>query len=704
MNIRQQRVWLWVQILCLIFLAGLLLRSGVVPGWRTLNTDFPNYYLVARLLHEGYSLDRIYDWVWLQRIKDHWGLDQPLVGFAGLTPLSALPVLPIAGLAALTAKRIWLLANLLFLWGTVEALHDVTSLGRRRIWLLSLLAVIPLRASFLFGQMHILVLFLLVLAYFFRHRKQGVACGIFVALAGALKVYPILFAFYFAWRRQWREALSVVGASAVLLGVSYLCFGSHVMHIYLTQILPRSMQGEVIDPYSPHTASAAAFLHRLFLVEPDLNPLPVWNQPLLYSIFYPLWQAALLFPMFLSIRTRSDQDTEKMEWAAFLVLLLVLSPVPSSYHFVVLILPAVLAGDVFVKRKQCGRLGIMIALYFLICSLTISPPMSAGFSFRMVLAFSRLWIGLLLWLFLVFCLWEKNGFEESRKAVAWRALQLAALLGAFWIAGFAGYQHHFAHRDEDIRARLPFPTHPLLASGAHPRANGLIATVMARAGYQIADQQGQAVWPDTADQLSSAATAHSSLVALEVADKNGSHIVLRGGSDLEIPNAESPALSADGLSLAFIREEKGRGSLWLASSSGGSSDASNAALVGEPYDVRDAAFTPSGSVVFTARIDDRTSIYQVAPGGKPTVLVGGEEEVEAVDASPDGRQLVFRKLLRNRWQLVTVDIASHHERQLTFGDCNAFAPAWMNDTTVVYATDCGRGLGLTALASMDVGR
>ena len=32
------------------------------------------------------------------------------------------------------------------------------------------------------------------------------------------------------------------------------------------------------------------------------------------------------------------------------------------------------------------------------------------------------------------------------------------------------------------------------------------------------------------------------------------------------------------------------------------------------------------------------------------------------------------------------------------------APAWLNETKIVYATDCERGLGLTALASIDVGR
>src|SRR5580704_995697 len=124
----------WIETALCAALATLLFWKGILPAWRVLNTDFPNYYLVARLLREGYSLDRIYDWIWLQRIKDHWGLDQALVGFAGLTPFSALPIVPFALLPSIVAKRLWILANLLFLGSSVELMSRVTTLGRRRIW------------------------------------------------------------------------------------------------------------------------------------------------------------------------------------------------------------------------------------------------------------------------------------------------------------------------------------------------------------------------------------------------------------------------------------------------------------------------------------------------------------------------------------------------------------------------------------------
>ena len=97
-----------LELACCALLAALLLWKGILPGWRTLHTDFPNYYLVARLLREGYTLDRIYE---LGLAATHQGplghLIQPLVGFAGLTPFSALPVVPFSFFSALLAKRLW---------------------------------------------------------------------------------------------------------------------------------------------------------------------------------------------------------------------------------------------------------------------------------------------------------------------------------------------------------------------------------------------------------------------------------------------------------------------------------------------------------------------------------------------------------------------------------------------------------------------
>jgi Tol biopolymer transport system component len=66
--------------------------------------------------------------------------------------------------------------------------------------------------------------------------------------------------------------------------------------------------------------------------------------------------------------------------------------------------------------------------------------------------------------------------------------------------------------------------------------------------------------------------------------------------------------------------------------------------------------------------------------------------------SPDGRWLAFSEEDTGAWQLGIMNLATGEEHRLTNGDCNSVTPAWYADSeTLVYAMDCGRGLGLTAL-------
>ncbi len=707
----------WLETACSAVLAALLLWKGILPGWRILNTDFPNYYLVARLLREGYGLDRIYDWVWLQRIKDHWGLNQTLVGFAGLTPFSALPVVPFSIFSPIVAKRLWILTNVLFLCSSVELLSRVTSLGRRRIWLLALLAVFPLRTSFLFGQMHLLVLFLLVSAYYFHRKGRQIACGVCLSIAGVLKIYPLLFCGYFLWKRQWRPAFAMLAATLLVVGVGYLWIGSDVLNIYATQILPRSVQGEVLDPYSVHAASGAALFHRLLIAEPALNPVPLLNSPSLYAVLYPLWQLAVLVPLLAVFSIRANRaGPDQLEWAAFVLAFLVLSPVPSSYHFVVMIFSIVLLVDVLLARKEYGVAGLAAALYCLISAIEFLPIVrGTGASLGILPGFARLWIVLLLWAVLLFCLWPARA-----KFLKTYSVRTASLVAVVWIVGAFGYHRHFGYLNQEMSRRIPASVNPYLAIGPRPTTGGYVFTAMLPDGYRVLDQAGNAVWKDDksrrpVDQLSVAVAQNSPVLLLELADSTGSRIVAipSGPSSSKnpedprplIPNAESPAISADGRSVAFIRETRGRGTLWIARLEYplGRLESLPNQIADNAYDVRDVTFAPSGWMIFAARVNGRISIFRMVSGAQPRMVSSPDEDVDSPAVSPDERLVAFRKLVHNRWQLGYMDAATGHERMLTFGDCNVYSPGWAGPIRIAYATDCGRGLGLSALALVDIG-
>jgi Tol biopolymer transport system component len=124
-------------------------------------------------------------------------------------------------------------------------------------------------------------------------------------------------------------------------------------------------------------------------------------------------------------------------------------------------------------------------------------------------------------------------------------------------------------------------------------------------------------------------------------------------------------------------------------------------VTGDDYDVRSVSFLRSGSLLFLAKHDGRFGLYSVKRGSPPALFFG-PREIASFAVSPDEDRIAFTELIRNRWQLATLDTHSGRVTVLTRADCNAYTPTWLNSTTVIYATDCGRGMGLTALASITV--
>src|SRR6185295_12239740 len=117
-------------------LATLFAGRTFWPAWRSLNTDFPNYYVAARLYTQGVSLARVYDWVWYQRQKDHLGLEKRIVSFVPFTLYSAMPFVPFASMPPLTAKHYWLMISLVLLAVSIFLLCKMTKLGALRTTIL----------------------------------------------------------------------------------------------------------------------------------------------------------------------------------------------------------------------------------------------------------------------------------------------------------------------------------------------------------------------------------------------------------------------------------------------------------------------------------------------------------------------------------------------------------------------------------------
>lgn len=683
------RKWLtsteWLLLALLI--AQICFRT-MPKAWQSLNSDFPNYYLTARLTREHYDTSRIYEWIWLQRQKDHRDLDQTTVGMVPITAFSTLVLYPLASLPALAAKHYWLIANLGFLLGTFWLLRSLTALSWRRIFLLAALSF-PLRVNFLLGQYYVLLLFLLTLACWLYLHQRRFTAGILVGFAAGLKIFPIVYLLLFLRRRDWRAFAGGVTACLGSIAVSIFVFGWGLNRLYFTQVLPATFRGEGLAPYNLQAASISSLLHRLFIYEPQLNPHPAANIPWLFSLLHPLLLMAVMAPAILLIQPSGYcRERIQLEWAAVLLASLAISTSPASYLFTLLILPVALICGLL--REKWERVWGAVLLLLYIAAGWLAGRSEGGDGWVALIGVPRLYALILLVAFSYLILLKRYPLKESRRS---RSLWIAFVF-AFLIFNIATSLHHQQGLYAGSMWRIAESTGTLSATRPAIEGDSTLFVALLSDGYHSAvAHEGTVTFSEKRNGDHLAVTATNDEHWIEQARKDStlqSSLVTRD----EIRQAEFPVASFDGRWLAFLREDRGRAQLWVRSLD--QKDRSERLFTPPELNVLEMSFLPNGSLIFAADAAGHISLYVTNTEGHIQPL--NIDEARYPSVSPDGRWLAYSKLQSGNWNLWLRNLSDGQANRLTHAECNDTEPVWTADSkTLIYASDCGRGLWLPAL-------
>jgi hypothetical protein len=682
--IRWFRICEWILIALLAAQMGL---RTVPRAWHTLNTDFPNYYLTARLTREHYDTSRVYEWIWLQRQKDHRDIDQRLVGMVPITPFSTLAVYPFASMSALSAKHCWLILNFFLLVAALALLRALTTLSWRRLLLVTTLSS-PLRVNILFGQYYILLLFLLTLACWLYVRQRRVLTGFVIGLATGLKIFPVIYLLYFIRKKDWK---ALVGGLITILGIgliSILTFGWELHRTYLFQVLPAVLRGEGLDPYNLQAASLSSLLHRLFIYEPQLNPHPAMNAAWLFAVLHPLLQMAIMATALLLV-TPNDLAPRRIriEWAAILIASLVISTSPGSYLFTILILPTCL---VWKTLEEDTPLWVATLLTLYVAAGYLSGRSHGGEGWNALLAVPRLYILILLCILTYIVLARQQSIKGLRHGSTLWILGLSAVLALNIAVNLQHQQGLFA----DYQWRIPYPPQAFMAEDPATQNNAVMSIAMLPDGYH------SAVSSNNDTQFS--ASSHDDYLAITASNREhwvektarDSMIVstLEGRSSIQ--RAESPAASFDGRWLAFLREDHGQTRIWIHALD--QPDKADRALTPPGLNVLEMSFMPEEKLVFSAVSDGHSSLFSVDQTGDMTLL--DVKETRYPSTSPDGRWLAYSQLEHGNWNLWLRNLSTGQTNRITKAACNNTEPTWTADSqSMVYASDCGRGLRFSAL-------
>jgi Glycosyltransferase family 87/WD40-like Beta Propeller Repeat len=680
-----------------LFLLLLYMGLHTLPrAWRSLITDFPNYYIAARLAHEGNDTSRMYEWTWIEREKDHRSIDVRVIGLAPITPFSTLVIWPLTGLAPLAAKQVWILTNLLLLVPLAWFLQSMTGFGYRRIALAFALSV-PLYRNLEYGQLYVFLLLLIVTACWAYVRGFRALAGGLIAIAAACKIFPILFFVFFLQRRDWRALTWGAITGIATVAISIAVFGWNVHRTYLHEILPWALHGGGLQPYQAG-ASLSGVLHYLFLSEPQWNPHPWHYSPLCYALLLPAVQMLAMAPAILLIRREdSTRGRVLLEWSALLTAALAVSTIPASYNFVLMVFPTCVVATELLRRRWYLWLAVLLAVYLGIGFPMPSPHGRLGLEVLLYVPRLPLMFALLLGIYML--LWRDT--SSVRASRDWtRYVWAAAMAASLVFTALSTFHRERAVRQE-YAYRVPLQAQGFLNEGPRSADTGVRYIAFTIDGYRLITEGRSVESADPPidspeDDLSFSSGFGNAWV--ERSRGSGSQIVnVSDPSHAVIDDAEYPMISDDGQSLAFLRGDHGRGRLMVRSGFQSNSP-TDVALTLPRLNVYEASFKSQTEYAFAAADEHHApQIYLRDATHMNSPLTLGETRYPAL--SPDGRWMAYSRLDHGAWNLWLRNQGSGATRRIEDIPCNQIEPSWENDSkTLLYSTDCGRSLWFTAVA------
>ena len=358
-------------------------------AWNYLGTDFPNYYTAAKLVRHREPLRNYYDWTWFARQMNFAGVER-LGAYTPQTPLTMLPMIMLSGLPPLTAKRVWLVVNLVLLLTVIKMLAVMTSIRWEFVALLLIFGYRSLETNFLFGQYYIFLLFLITVVAWLLDRKQDPAGGFLSGIVFALKLYTGPFWVYFVVKRKWAAAGGMLVAAVFAAAVAVALFGWSDVSYYAARVFPRTLEGGSIDPYNPGVPTLSTLLRRLFVFEAELNPSPLIRAPWLFFFARTAVQLSLVaIPALGVVFSRKSEIRRDLAW--FVIASILISTSTASYTFILLLAPIV-----WLLPGASPAKAVYLALSYILLNLNLRP----------VWVFPKVWILLALFTVIAHHYWK----------------------------------------------------------------------------------------------------------------------------------------------------------------------------------------------------------------------------------------------------------------------------------------------------------
>jgi len=371
--------------------------------------DFANYYFGGTFLRNGHFNTAVYFPYSFNKNISEMGYHGIFASYTPNTPFLGVLFFPFSFLSIATAKLLWNSISLLLFIVGLYRLVSFYKINPTSVLLVPFLFFVPLKNELLFGQVYLLLFFLLCESLLAYEKKQFPKMAVFLSFAILLKVFPVFLILLFLFKKELKP-LGFTMISCLLFGIFSAVFvGTEIWVFYFNTVLPKAFNGEIATAFVANYQSVFMFLKTLFVVDASENPTAVFNFPSLFSALLLAFKIGVLGIGFYLSKSNLNRFVIFSFW---MMISLLLSPYGSTYTFILLLFP-------FLSLAQSEMSTLKKILLGLLLWIITNLPLSYFLENRFPFSYLRLYGFLLFFGILVF---------QFKKQIRWKVLLFCTII------------------------------------------------------------------------------------------------------------------------------------------------------------------------------------------------------------------------------------------------------------------------------------
>ena len=355
-----------------------------------LTHGFASYYTSARMLTDGSDMTAAYD-------TTYYFAKMQSYGFGNVKDLSNLPtgsfiMLPLAGLEPVTAKILWNILGIIFMFISILLLFrsfDIpfNSLPGLLLLLITLLFY-PFYYNIVYGQAYALLLFFASVSVFGFRKNNALLTAFPLALIIILKGYGFYPLAALLFMKKPKVFFQTIGLTTAIFLLTLPLFGLSAWQMYYAKFYS-------VVAYGEHSSNVAyqtlgSLLGHIFSYNSTVNTNALLSIPKIY-VYYFTQITGLSVLFFLS--RRFTRDNYLVFFVLSFALNVVFSPAAEDYHSLFYLPLIIMTGSVLFKEINFKSPVVYIftaSLLLLLLPLPFRQLQDSGFPLY-ILAYPRLY-------------------------------------------------------------------------------------------------------------------------------------------------------------------------------------------------------------------------------------------------------------------------------------------------------------------------